>query len=739
MSVEYNLYRKEVINFLHSTSIKFTWFADIMAKQLEIQKGIKVTTESENPYYLNLNGQYSPLDTQMFVTSVDDSDYGTKILFNKNLKNTHPKTTLLYKIPNPEYYILCQTYPTQIGLIKSITYPAKNMDTVLNASNFSLIGYDSSLLHANERENLVVTTQDTLNYIYYRWYIADYSYEDMIPLVFMSLIYNSLTQALLSQRIKNIKTNYVHPMHIWDYLISKGLQDYRDILTDKQSLFLYRNINYILGNKGKRSTLEIMAKNLLTEIHVSLVGKTILQESGEKFDECVHVPEFLSEDVVRIGSSEQYEETITESMHQILERIHDEGYYPNLSIADSTKKEELFGLSKTNILPTRLMELQKAIMYNPYERLMIRFLLDTFMYNLKNNKLNYKIKYVDKNVNLKMELTVQQVIVLWHYTHYKALGLEITEPPTIAYVANVYKPVRPTLDSLPKTITVEGITHQIHTLVDVETLLMDIPFGNAKFKTFSSFQQMCSKQLDVLVKHINDLRINGNLLYHTAMNLLYKSFMINQNLNITLMSASQYSGFINNNEKIKELLDKYLALNIDEDPYRLLSNYLFDLLFPTDNDYFSKYTAYSKDYTKIYSGLKKLFIQLCSYRLTFLETDRSSITFITPPPMVLATLTDTMEDKNVLSAFELDYYTKDTSYLFTNLDLCDDIWLTKMISLPSDVVNVPEGVDYLFRSEESGDIIKNNPLVLESTTIEQDVITPIACGTYEFCMDTFVE
>ena len=83
-----------------------------------------------------------------------------------------------------------------------------------------------------------------LDHIYNRWYIKDYDYEDTYPLAFMGIIYALLPQVLLTQRLLNLRTDNVHSLHIWEYLASKGLGEYESILSNKQSRFLYKNINY---------------------------------------------------------------------------------------------------------------------------------------------------------------------------------------------------------------------------------------------------------------------------------------------------------------------------------------------------------------------------------------------------------------------------------------------------------------------------------------------------------------
>jgi len=630
MSIEYEIYRKEVIDFLQTASIKFDLFAEAMTKRVEVETGIILTSPEQNPYYQNLCGIYSVLDPPIYVTTIETNE---QVLFDKNLFVNFPKTAQLYKIPSIEYEILCQKYPNQVGLIKSIIYPAKDLQTVIAAENFTLLAYDITLLHSNERESLLTTLRKVLDYIHYRWYIADYSYEEMYPVTFMGMVWALLPQVLLAQRAMNLKTSQVHPMHIWEYLISKGLKDYRDILNDKQALFLYRNIEYLLQNKGKKSNLEILASNLLKDLQVSLVGKTILQQTVDGFDDCRHIPEFLSEDVIRFGLNEQYEESETEDMQKILYRIQAEGYYPNLSPEIIESTEERFGETELNVVPTRLLELKKHVIYKPYEKLLVRFLFDSFLYNLSESRLTYRVGFVDPNVNVAIDLSLEEAIALFQYAHHKELGTEIENIPVSYFTYTPYREDKPSLTSLPKYYTFEGSKYLMTSIVDVKGVVQDIYFDDKTYSTTEEFQTVLSRQFSALIKHVESLRKSGNLLYHRAFNDLYKNFLVQEQIDLDLVDSPNYSSWISSNDQIKSLVSAYDNLPNSRLYWSLLCDQLVDHMIPTDNDLFREHTSFNQDKTVLYNGLKKLFIQLCSYRLTFLETDRDRITFLTIPQM----------------------------------------------------------------------------------------------------------
>ena len=175
LSVDYTVYRKEVINFLQTVSIKFDLFAE--QAQRNAESNAKTIHMSDldgrnNPYYLNLAGQYSELDDPIYIIPVEEpylldddgkqilDDNGlpieNKVLLSREILDKYPKTANIYKIPNIEYENLLLKHKGKEGLIKSIIYPAKDLDTVLSARNLTVLAYDSSLLEEDEKDKAYV-------------------------------------------------------------------------------------------------------------------------------------------------------------------------------------------------------------------------------------------------------------------------------------------------------------------------------------------------------------------------------------------------------------------------------------------------------------------------------------------------------------------------------------------------------------------------------------------------------
>lgn len=301
--VQLELYIREPINFLRTLTLKNSHFADLIWKN-DVQPEYQDRLPTElNPYYRHAHGEYiladdtteidgvqipnqriyRRLDEMIYIQSLDTQQ---QVPFTKETLAKHPKTASLYRIPNSYYTKLCESYPQYSDLIKSIVYPIQEevwcprhqrMETFETADNFTIFGYDEDMFQENERTSIYTAIKTTLEMVRVRWDVKEFDYEDMFPIVHQGIIWHLLYLAIFGQRILNIRTSKVHEFHIWSYLNSKGVGDYRDVLTLNQALFLYRNINYLLKNKGTQKNFSILIGALLKPMNVALYSKSIVQ------------------------------------------------------------------------------------------------------------------------------------------------------------------------------------------------------------------------------------------------------------------------------------------------------------------------------------------------------------------------------------------------------------------------------------------------------------------------------
>ena len=235
---------------------------------------------------------YKKFDELMIINSIDNHEiipFTSKIINSKD----YQKTASLYRMPNRYYSKLCEKYPRMVDVIKAIVYPVPNLSACVDAPNYSLISCDLTQLRENERTSMYTCVLDTLAMIQRRWDVREFVYEDLYALSIQAKIWDTLLLALMKQRIVNIRTSSVHEYHIWEYLKSHGLDDYSDVLSNKQALFLYKNFPYLLRNRGSDFNLILLAHKLLSDWNIQILGKNILQQKQDVFSAEKTIPDFI--------------------------------------------------------------------------------------------------------------------------------------------------------------------------------------------------------------------------------------------------------------------------------------------------------------------------------------------------------------------------------------------------------------------------------------------------------------
>lgn len=152
---------------------------------------------------------------------------------------------------------------------------------IAKAKNFELLHVDTSRLDITERDDLIAHTTKILDIVAKRWAIDGFNFESNYAAVLWSMVWSILPTALIARRYANIKTPAVSLNHMWDYLGSHGLSEYRGYLSDTQVQFLYKNILYLKDHAGQQRTLNILIDNILGEYGLNLKTKTVVLDTSK--------------------------------------------------------------------------------------------------------------------------------------------------------------------------------------------------------------------------------------------------------------------------------------------------------------------------------------------------------------------------------------------------------------------------------------------------------------------------
>lgn len=294
-SVEFKAYISRTIALARTIVIKSEDLAikdnALMLKEM----GIPIPdNKAQWRYYMNLNGEYHSTDTMMEVVSLDNSEL---INFTKANLDIHPATKRAYREGSYHYTRLTDKYPGQRDLINGIINPIPQSESI-PAKNYQILRYNKDYVLWNEYQ-LIPALQAHVDNQVISSFNTEYVYTDNLMLaILLGNLHASLIQAILQTRMDAIGTRYAHEFHIWSRLTSLGLSSvYKPVLDRKQTMWLYRNMTYVLRLQGRRKTFDELVDIVLTHRRVPLERYEVLQTTEEQLDKLQPNARFMSSPV----------------------------------------------------------------------------------------------------------------------------------------------------------------------------------------------------------------------------------------------------------------------------------------------------------------------------------------------------------------------------------------------------------------------------------------------------------
>lgn len=259
----YEIYRANTLQLAKTLVIKSAGSAEALNNGLiEYRNDVDTTRPETWMYYLNLAGEYHPVNTMMVIKSLDTRE---DIEFTKENLLLHRTTAREYTYGSSYYTELVRRYPDQRALIRGIINPV-DLATAIAAPDHQILYYDPNLVEEWE-ENLIPILQDWILAFARKYIHNDFSLvEDLYLASALGQMHFGIPRAILLIRQRNCKTNFVHSFHLWCYLASHNyLDDYSEFLTRKQAMWLYRDIRYLDHNNGKVETMETLVEKVMTD------------------------------------------------------------------------------------------------------------------------------------------------------------------------------------------------------------------------------------------------------------------------------------------------------------------------------------------------------------------------------------------------------------------------------------------------------------------------------------------
>ena len=261
----YRQYLDDTLALVRSMVIKSEQTIEAQNKYLKAQGYVVLEDPRTWKYYLNLAGHYHVSDRIMEVVSSDT--YETIQLTQESLEN-HPITALDYGPGGSYYDELLERYPEHRDLIPRIFTPI-DIEAAIEAEEFTLLYWDTQYIADNEY-GLISTLQQWLNSYRDRWHLPSFGVSDgLYPAAALAVLYHNLVPTIINFRLENARTAEVDNFHRWAFLGSRyRLDRYKRYLSSRQSLFLYRNIDYLKFHVGKEVTLETLLTHITEPVNI---------------------------------------------------------------------------------------------------------------------------------------------------------------------------------------------------------------------------------------------------------------------------------------------------------------------------------------------------------------------------------------------------------------------------------------------------------------------------------------
>ena len=616
---DFKPYVQEIINFLRSVSIKSSWVAD-QTNVMLVSKGYAVNLDDPTTwkYYLNLIGEYHPSDTPMSVFSLDTLEL---IPFTKEGLQHHPRTIVSY-YPGTDYFKnLCTQYPDQTDLIKSILFPVNSIQNAISAPDLTLLSWGEVFLEEAEQPLLVAALSKFLDVYRERWFFSFLEVEDYFHPTTLGVLYSLMAAFLLAKRNSFINTPYVHSWHIRNYLQSKGLDDYSDVLSRKKQLFLYQNWDYLKINSGKQSTLIILIKNLLADLGISLFGRRVLMETQTGDAVCQLTPRFIPDNL--LGSeSRVIEEISAETTLELQQRLYSQGIAASEDTETANALVRKLGDTTANDYLTKFLEIKPVETDYRYQGMLDQFILDTLIKAITTGRYNAVVMITDPLTEATYWVTTKEALALYDYCIRKSNNTDPVALPT-SYTYVVALKDRP--DPAPQTVVYNGFTYNIHNFLNPDAFLGYWTWPNA-IKTKDAFSQLLSEQwILFLVKYQNIEYAYSGALRVAMRHVLSSAIQKNVTETFTLIpNFTTYADWLSGAGIgfQRRIFASYETTTAPQTWYATFADNILGSLFTADTTLrqYGNFALSDNGYTR----LRELFTQMCSYTVRFLETNQGA-------------------------------------------------------------------------------------------------------------------
>lgn len=374
-------------------------------------------------YYLNISGEYYFKDEVMRVTSLDTQEV---IDFTKANLEIHTSTKEAYAYGTRYYYSLLNQYPNQQQLMLGILYPV-DIDKAIAADDGTILGWPADLVEPQE-QTLMLELDGHVKRFMHRWNVSAYGLvESLYNAAFLGSLYLTLWPKIMNLRLKRCHTDEAHSFHIREHLAShKALHRYLPYLTLKQSLFFYRNINYLMRHAGSTENFETLVKNILTERRIPMAEYSVrhLNEFDEQFYPAVHARRKPIND--EFNTTEISYVQVNELFNKEGPLAYDNSKYYAHNAQDDTLQ---FKVSPSSVIQTKDLESNMVDYSDALPDPLVRVLMRQWAYMSAHGLYNVMVRFKDPKSGETYTASAQDALIYYQYLFYNSIGVQIVDIP----------------------------------------------------------------------------------------------------------------------------------------------------------------------------------------------------------------------------------------------------------------------------------------------------------------------
>ena len=501
---------------------KTTW------KYYQNMAGIYHETDMEEISIINSNGSpYMQIKIASNTGSID-VDFTTALIDpitgNVSIANEYQYGSYLYKelltrYPDHEELILGILNPIPL----TVSIPAMDgdilycggyhrrliSDSLGDRSFFEKPNYiglnDKHLIEDNEIEIIPAIEAYIKNYLE-RWHNVDYNAHHNLYLgCLVAAIAGQIPSVIFNERLKRIHSNETHSFLIREYLESNGrLSQYIPALPLKQTLYLYRNLNYLMRYVGKQEAFDALVDNIATPCRVPLAGYT-LRHNLTRVPEELLPTAVIRRETINFRQSGTGRDAV--DIHNLLLRevplARDNEYnLDNVELAIESKVT----LSQNNRMPTKIIDSQMLDVSDNHVFNRLRVLYDLWAYSSYADLYTGVLYVSNPLTGDRLSLTPKNALILAIYCLHKGYyNQELTVIPSI----------RTSMIPRSKTILHHPDFHLLPTASELLTTI------NSPFIDLSYCQQMIGNDYEVPTMNSGEAFVREGVKIHNEIKRRY--------------------------------------------------------------------------------------------------------------------------------------------------------------------------------------------------------------------------